>query len=237
MYINLTVLRSTVCHDVLTTRTHVVSKKFTKKIVRRRPLIGGNKKGQQHSLSNFEEPQPSIHPLGCKMKDTNLTGGNVDNTGLTTVIDVPAQGVSYVQRVADRCRFVRLDLYINVFNNPANANDVFRLLVVQEIGASTGPPLGTALLQYNDSYSPLLYNAGKLYHILEDHPYTLALNSSTSVRAIRLNLMPKIREIQFITGTTTPYSGQIYVYMISSNGSTNKVIFNMHARLWFTDSD
>lgn len=199
--------------------------------------MGGTQKYQNNSLGRYEEPRATVHPQGNKIKDTTLLGSNVYSLGLTTVIDVPTQGVSYTQRIADRCRFTRLDLNINIFNNPANVNDILRLIIVQEIGQSTGPPLGTNILQYNDSYSPLLYNAGKLYKILKDKTITLAANSATSVQALRYKIKPDIQEIQFVTGTTTPYSGQIYLYMVSSNGATNQMVFNMHARLWFSDSD
>lgn len=165
-----------------------------------------------------------------------MTGTNVNSTGVTTQIDLPAQGVSYIQRIADRCHLSRLDIAIDLHNNATNIDDIFRLLVVQEIGQSTGPPLGGALLQYNDTCSPLLYNAGKLFHILHDSVHPLSVNSTDQVKTLRFNLTPVIKNVQFVAGSTTPYSGQIYVYMVGTK-STNACFLNMHARLWFSDSD
>lgn len=210
--------------------------KFNKQFVRRRKLIGGNKKSQHKSSSNFEEPRTHILPGGNKIKDTNLSGTNVNSTGLTTVIDMPAQGVSFQQRIADRCHLSRLDVMIDLHNNTSNVDDLCRLLVVQEIGQTNLPPTGSSLLQYNDTNSPLLYNAGKLYHILHDSVYCLGTNSTYQVHAIRLHLNPVIKNIQFVAGSQTPYSGQCFVYMVSTK-ATNTCFFTMHTRLWFSDSD
>lgn len=198
--------------------------------------MGGIQKLQNRSKANFEEPKSNHVPLGSKMKDVTLSGSNVSSTGLTTVIDVPAQGVTYTQRVADRCHFNRLDINLVIHNNATNVDDSFRFLVVQEIGQSTGPPLGTALLQANTTVSPLLYNAGKLFHILQDSLIPLSSNSINQIHTLRLQLRPVIKRIQFVTGTTTPYSGQIYLYMVSTK-TTNTAFVDMHARLWFSDSD
>lgn len=213
-----------------------MKKSTNNNFVRRRQLTGGNRKRLiNNNRDQFEEPIPTHIPFGNKMKDVTLVGTLVNTTGVTTVVDVPSQGVTYTQRVADRCYLNRLDINFNIFNNGVNTNDVLRFIVLQEIGQSTGPPIGTVFLQANTSYSPLLYNAGKLFHILLDQSIGIASNSNSSVKAMRLHVVPKIKNIQFVTGTTTPYSGQIYMYHLGSNATG--MIMNLHSRLWFSDSD
>lgn len=213
-----------------------MKKSTNNNFVRRRQLTGGNRKRLiNNNRDQFEEPIPTHIPFGNKMKDVTLVGTLVNTTGVTTVVDVPSQGVTYTQRVADRCYLNRLDINFNIFNNGVNTNDVLRFIVLQEIGQSTGPPIGTVFLQANTSYSPLLYNAGKLFHILLDQSIGIASNSNSSVKAMRLHVVPKIKNIQFVTGTTTPYSGQIYMYHLGSNSTG--MIMNLHSRLWFSDSD
>lgn len=192
-------------------------------------------KRQKDNNTGSSEPMGSLVVLGHKAFD-QVNGTSITSTGTVTSIGMPAQGLAYNQRVADRIKLDRIDFSFNLLGNSANNSDVVRCVVVQEIGASTGAPTITQILQSSASQSALLYNMNKLYDVLYDHSFSLTPNGDSFTRAIRLNLKPGIKGISFVAGSTTPYSGQIYVLWLSGN-STNAVIANTYWRLWFVDSD
>lgn len=219
-----TVYRSTF-FDCISRRTN------NKQSGRRRRLRGANSKRQ---TSIREEPRNSFVQLGHKAID-QTNGTSFTSTGTVTQISMPAQGLAYNQRVADRLKLARIDFNFNLYGNTGNSVDVVRCIVLQEVGQSTGAPTPAQILQTVVSQAPLLYNVEKLYHILHDHSYPISNAGDSLARAIRLQIKPRIKDIQFVTGTTTPYSGQIYVLWLSS--TTNNVVANTYWRQWYVDSD
>jgi len=185
-------------------------------------------------ISHFEEPIPRVFPLGNKAQDYN---GIVSYTssGMVGTITFPAQGLLYSNRVADRCRLTGFEYRTDLFINASDINNPLRIIIFQEIGMSSGVPSTNQVLQVASIISPLSYNAGKLFHILHDEVYTMTTNSEFSMRYLVIKPKLKIRDIQFVPTTTTPFSGQIYVLTIG--GSTNLPTANIYTRLWFADTD
>lgn len=172
--------------------------------------------------------------LGHKALD-QTNGTSFGNTGTVTQIAMPAQGLLYNQRVADRLRIACIDFNANLYGNTSNSVDVVRCIVLQEIGLSSGAPTISQVLQSVTTQAPLLYNVEKLFHILYDHSYAISNAGDSLCHVIRKRLLVPIRNIQFTSGSTTPYSGQIFVLWLSS--TSNTCIANTYWRTWYVDSD
>jgi hypothetical protein len=184
--------------------------------------------------AHFEEPIPRLFPLGNKAIDQ--TGNpSYASTGSVSTITFPAQGTTYSQRVADRCRLTGYEYRTDIFLNSTDTNNPIRIIIFQEIGLSTATPTVASVLQVAAVTSSLAYNAGKLYHILHDEVMTLNQNSSHSMLYKIVKPKLKITDIQFMPTTTTPFSGQLYVLTIG--GTANLPTANLYSRIWFADTD
>lgn len=196
--------------------------------------MGGNQKSQQGNSGTKFEPRNSFVVLGHKAID-QTNGTSITQTGAVTQIAMPSQGLAYNQRVADRLKIDRIDFNFNLYGSTSNSVDVVRCVVIQEIGLSTGAPTITQVLQSAVTQAPFLYNVHKLFHVLYDHRFSITNTGDSLCRAVSIQIRPVIRDIQFTTGSTTPYSGQIYVLWLSS--TANAVIANTYWRQWYVDSD
>jgi hypothetical protein len=198
--------------------------------------MGGNQKSQNKRSNFTHEPHHALSMSGHKVID-QTNGTTFGSTGTVTQIAFPGQGIAYNQRIADRLKLARIDFSFNLYGNSGNSVDSVRCIVLQEIGLTAGAPTPSQVLQSVATQSPLLYNVEKLYHILWDQRYSLSSNGDSQSRAINVHINPVVKDIQFQTGSTTAYSGQLFVLWLSAASTTNTCIANTYWRQWFVDND
>lgn len=191
------------------------------------------KNGKFSPYVHFQEPNTKSLSFENKALD-QIGSFNINPTGAVTTFVLPAQGLAFNQRVADRCHIVRFDIKWNTFLTTGN-NDCNRVILVQEIGLSSAPPTITSVLATADPNSPYVYNVQKLYHILWDETYTLATNASTSIIHRDRECRVAIPQMNFTPATTTTYSGQMYLLAVG-NVAVGQVT-NYRSRIWFADTD
>lgn len=196
--------------------------------------MGGNQKSHNNGGVFTLEPHQALTITGHKVVDQS-NGSSFGSTGTVTQITFPVQGIQYNQRIADRLKLSRIDFSFNLYGNTSNSVDAVRCIVLQEIGQSTGAPTPAQVLQTVVSQSPLLYNVDKLFHILYDRRFSISNAGDSLVHAVNVHIKPVIKDIQFVAGSTTAYSGQLYVLWLSS--TSNACIANTYWRQWFIDND
>jgi len=179
--------------------------------------------------------EPRMAPFSSELKINDSPQSTlISNTGTAALINFPAQGLAFNQRVADRLRIAHLELNFQI-NLVGAVNDFCRVLIVQERGLTAAAPTAAGLLQAVTTYAPYLYNMQSLYHVLFDGLYSMPAQGDTAVHQVRTTVVPVIREIQFTPATTTAYSGQIYVFLL--DGTLNNVNYNAQHRLYFEDTN
>ncbi len=200
-----------------------------------RKHTGGNGKSESNKTvySRIHEPMGRI--LAPEVKFTDFVQANSSSaTGVISLCTFPAQGVAQNQRVGDRLWINKLDLSYTLQLSGAT-NDFCRYIVFQEKGLSSATPTAASILEQVAPVSPVKYNARDQYHILHDEFYSLVNSSHSAFQPIRTGCKVPIRDIHFTSGSTTPYSGQIWTLLIT-NG-LNTVAFTAIHRLWFEESN
>ncbi len=193
-------------------------------------------KTAKSNQNNYHEPIPRRVPVELKCRDTTYQY-TTNNTGTVGYYFLPSQGLSYNQRVADRIQFNRIDIRLRA-NLNGGSEDVLRLLIFQTVGLYpvASPPSITDILQFASPQSPYNYNAGKLFHILCDHTFTLSDSGDSKIRALESNCGMSIKQVHFLSGTTEVYSGQLW-YLTISNDTVNNIPISFIARVWYSDTD
>ncbi len=183
--------------------------------------------------SRIHDPIGRIVPAEIKFTDFG-TNAIVTNTGTIFTLTMPAQGTSSNQRVGDRLHILKLDMQMYLTLATANS-DVVRIIFFQEKGLASTTPTASSILQSVTPTSQLLYNARDLYHILYDELFGVCVNSSTSIRVVRTGLKIPIKDIHFVSGSTTPFSGQIWALALTS--SVSSITMAGSHRLYFEDGN
>ncbi len=176
--------------------------------------------------------EPNIPRWSSELKavDTNITS-NFSASGVWTKITYPNQGLTYQDRIADRCRIVGLE-FIGQMNT--SVLDVARIIVIQVKGLQTSPPATSDLLVSSYPTVPYVYNCNELFEILYDHTHSMTPNGDSNIVALHTMIKPKIPELRFISGSSNVYSGQMYILVL---GIGNTIARNFTFRLWFEDSN
>lgn len=162
----------------------------------------------------------------------------VISTGIVYATAVPGQGTTSSQRIGDNIKLVAFTLSYSCTLNTALPSDVLRIIVVQCIGAPATPSV-TTLLNATGSgsvtaWSQYNINVRRQYHVLYDKFHVMCPSAQNTRICQMVQFMPKIKDIEFIAGGTTVYSGQPYVIMLT-NSATSSTTVDYQLFTWFTD--
>jgi len=185
------------------------------------------------SVNHFSaqnDPYVPSYSSELKFIDTNVSAV-VSAGGTWTRINLPTQGNTASNRVADRARILCLE-HIGQFN--VSALDVLRLIIIQTKGINLIPPTTNDLLVSPYPVVPYVYNAREIYDVISDDVITMSPNGDTEIVAFKRSIKCKFSEMKFISGTSNVYSGQLYVLAISIGGTMQQ---NNTYRLWFEDGN
>ncbi len=190
---------------------------------------------EKSTVSIYNDPVPKFTGAELKFKDQIFTNAPTP-AGTWLTVDLPSQGVASNNRVGDRAHLQCLEVRSQVYNasTTASSGDILRMIILQEKGKTAGAPATTDVLASAVNFSPYSYNARELYEVLYDESIPISYQWQTS-QVRTLSLKPRIPALRFLSGTSTAYSGQIYILLICANvGSLGS---NIAIRQWFEDSN
>lgn len=182
-----------------------------------------------------------------KYVQTNLLDYNVDNTTLAGgCLNLIAEGDDYTMRNGRSIKLTNLNMRINLYQQASSVRNIFRLIVVRDLGAQGAQPAGSNLIDstlYSTDNAPLAYRnydstAFKRYQVLHDQRY--ALDAQHPQQVIELNLA--INKHAYYIDTTSNIlsvgSGAIFYYLISQGATANGTgtQIDMTSRLYFIDN-
>ncbi len=213
----------------------LISKQFNNKISRQeRKLTRGKGKSSKSVPLYFNDPIPRLMPNEMKYVDSTFTTAP-SAAGTWNVFTLPSQGSTSVTRVGDRANIQFIELGIHLALNAGGLNDSIRWIILQEKGLSGATPTTTGVLAQANPVAPYTYNARDLYEVLHDELFHMSIQGDTAVMSKRIAIQPRIKELRFQSASTTVYSGQLYMLLLSYN-NTNATESTI-ARLWFEDGN
>jgi hypothetical protein len=152
---------------------------------------------------------------------------------------LPAQGVTSSTRTGDSVSLDEIQMRFVLTNETGTAADLFRIIVVQSRALNTitiaevldtGASSGIDLTSFVNAYS-----LNTEFHLLHNKMYRCSNSSTDAAKLIELNLIPKIKKINFTSGTTTAEAGQIYVIVQGGAGGASDIIATSTCRYKFHD--
>jgi hypothetical protein len=189
--------------------------------------------------ARYTDPRPITVSSELKLVMTNsiLTTNNV--SGTIFPLTFPSQGLTFSQRIADRCHIQKIEIQGVVYNNTA-VEDQYRLVVVQAKGSlpTALPPVYADLFQQVNAldkcHAPFQYNVRSQFHVLCDFLWSMSDQGDNRVRTVREACSPNIKDLRFTPTTIQVYNGQIYIFAMSLNGG---VIQELSFALWYEDGN
>jgi hypothetical protein len=172
-------------------------------------------------------------------KYLNVTIGNgivpaVTGTLVNTVM--PGQGVTNGERESDSLSLNEINTRFYLQNEEAaigiNNVDQIRIVCVQArastvltISYSSAPTTGifdTGSSGAVDITSMININAkNELFHVLYDRSYPVNFGSDSASRILEINLVPRVKKINFTPTTTTSLCGGVFWIFFSQNTSAS----------------
>ncbi len=212
----------------------VMKNQFMKKNKKRNSK---NPKSRDLPYALYNDPRPTFNrPIELKMVET-IYNTTLTTAGVVIPISFPQQGVLSTERVGDRCRLQRLEIFGNFL---ASLTAVGRMIVFQQRGLNgpgTPPTVGDILNNVGTQLASAtyVYNARQTFEIMCDKHLPLSTQGDSILRIIAKSCMPIISETRFESGTQNVYNGYMYVLFIAS--ANMAVIPTLTFRLWYDDSN
>jgi len=155
--------------------------------------------------------------------------------GAMTSLVRPAVGDTDLTRTGDKIYIEKIELRLNLFASGAG-NATTRFILFRDKGNAM---VSNAVLDTTYQGTPNFINTpydmdffNKMYTVLYDK--TLAVDSvSNAIDIIKISKKVQ-RQCSYIDGTTSPTSGELWLWYCSSQATPN-VFFNMVSRTYYSD--
>ncbi len=151
----------------------------------------------------------------------------------------PAQGTTTYTRVADQIQVDKIEIRAFTIYGDAIGN-VCRAVLLQTSGGFV-PTLpdqvfnygATATVDCTSDYLPFI--RGKQIRVLYDSMYSVIPNASSAIKCQHMTVKPKLKNVDFVPGTTTCTNGDFYWFFITDSSVVPHPAINVQMRTYFVD--